>query len=196
MRRFDGWVAFVTGGAHGIGRAVCLRLAEEGAAVAVADLDVATAGRVAAEVTATGGAAIAVACDVTDQGSVDAAVAERVARFGRLDVLVNTAGGAAPEPTYQETDDDFWARQLDLNLTGVNRCVRAALPHLLASPVGGSVVTIGSINGLSAFGNYPYSAAKAGLTMLTKNLAAEFGPRGVRFNLVMPGTVRTRVWDD
>jgi NAD(P)-dependent dehydrogenase (short-subunit alcohol dehydrogenase family) len=106
------------------------------------------------------------------------------------------AGGDWAEPSFAEVDDDLWQRKLDLNLTGAMRCVRAALPHLLASPVGGSVVTIGSVNGLSAFGGYPYSAAKAGLQNLTKNLAAEYGRRGLRFNLVAPGTIRTRNWDN
>ena len=196
LQRFDGRVAFVTGGGHGIGRAIVVRLAREGAAVAVADLDLPAAERVAAEVLGAGGSALAVGCDVTRRASVDASVAACVQRFGRLDVLVNTAGGDTPEPPFEDADDDLWRRQLDLNLTGAMRCVRAALPHLLVSPVGGNVVTIGSVNGLAAFGGFPYSAAKAGLQNLTKNLAAAYGRRGVRFNLVAPSTIRTRVWDD
>jgi meso-butanediol dehydrogenase / (S,S)-butanediol dehydrogenase / diacetyl reductase len=136
-----------------------------------------------------------VACDVTSRASVDAAIAATVARFGRLDVLVNTAGGDTSEPSFTETDDEIWQRKIDLNLTGVMRCVRAALPHLLDSPHGGSVVTISSVNGISAFGGYAYSAAKAGLELLTKNLAGVYGRRGVRFNVVAPGTIRTRAWD-
>jgi NAD(P)-dependent dehydrogenase (short-subunit alcohol dehydrogenase family) len=196
VQRFEGRVAFVTGAAHGIGRAVAIRLAREGASVTLADLDVQAAERTADEVTGFGGSAFAVGCDVTDRASVDASIDASIERFGRLDVLVNTAGGDTPEPPFPEVDDDLWQRQLDLNLSGVVRCIRAALPLLLASTAGGNVVTIGSVNGLSAFGSYPYSAAKAGLQILTKNLAAEYGRRGLRFNLVAPGTVRTRVWDD
>ena len=196
VQRFEGRVAFVSGAAHGIGRAVAVRLAREGASVTVADLDVQAAERTADEVTGFGGSAFAVGCDVTDRASVDASIAASIERFGRLDVLVNTAGGDTPEPPFPKADDDLWQRQLDLNLSGVVRCIRAALPLLLASTAGGNVVTIGSVNGLSAFGSYPYSAAKAGLQILTKNLAAEYGRRGLRFNLVAPGTVRTRVWDD
>jgi NAD(P)-dependent dehydrogenase (short-subunit alcohol dehydrogenase family) len=196
MMRFEGRAVFVSGAAHGIGRAIAIRLAGEGAAVAVADLDTEAGEIVAAEIVASGGVALAVACDVTDRASVDAAVAATIAAFDRLDVLVNVAGGDWAEPSFAEVDDDLWQRKLDLNLTGAMRCVRAALPHLLASPVGGSVVTIGSVNGLSAFGGYPYSAAKAGLQNLTKNLAAEYGRRGLRVNLVAPGTIRTRNWDN
>lgn len=196
MQRFTGRVALVTGGGHGIGRATVARLAHEGAAVTVADLDAEAAKRVAQEVIGAGGAAMAERCDVTDRASVEAAVAAHLARFGGLDVLVNTAGGDGPNPPFLEEDDGHWERLIDLNLTSVMRCVRAALPHLLAASSGGSVVTIGSVNGLAAFSGFPYSAAKAGLVSLTRNLAAEYGRQGVRFNLVAPATIRTRVWDD
>lgn len=196
MQRFEGRVAFVTGGGHGIGRATAVRLAREGAAIGVADIDAEAAERVAEEIVGFGGAAAAISCDITDRGSVDAAMAAHVARFGGLDVLVNTAGGDRPNPSFQEADDEIWERLIDFNLTSVMRCVRAALPHLLGSRFGGNVVTIGSVNGLAAFSGYPYSAAKAGLVNLTRNLAAEYGRQGVRFNLVAPGTIRTRVWDD
>lgn len=195
MRRFAGRAAFITGGAHGIGRATARRLVSEGAAVTIADVDVATASEVAAGVAAAGGEAIAVTCDVTDRASVEASIAESVAHFGRLDVLVATAGGDSLLKPDGETEDDLWRRLLDFNLTSVMRCVRVALPHLLASPAGGNVVAIGSVNGIAAFGGYPYSAAKAGLQNLMKNLAAEYGGQGLRFNLIAPGTVRTRVWD-
>ncbi len=197
MQRFAGRVAFVTGGGHGIGRAVVHRLAGEGASVAVADIDREAAERVAAEVVADieGGIAVAIPCDVTSRESVDASIAASMEQFGQLDVLVNTAGGGAAEPPFLESDDALWQQQLDLNLMGTMRCIRAALPPLLASPHGGNVVSIGSVNGLSAFGGYPYSAAKAGLQILTKNFAAEYGRQGLRFNLVAPGTIRTRVWD-
>lgn len=196
MNRFEGRVAFVTGAAHGIGRAVALRLAEEGAAVTIADLDVGAAERVAAEVTHAGGVALTVKCDVTQRASVDASIGESTGRFGRLDVLVNAAGGDSAEPPFEDSPDEVWLRKVDLNMFGVMRCIRAALPHLFAAPNGGNVVTIGSVNGLAAFSGYPYSAAKAGLQILTKNLAAKYGRRGLRFNLVAPATIRTRVWDD
>jgi NAD(P)-dependent dehydrogenase (short-subunit alcohol dehydrogenase family) len=196
LRRFESRAAFVTGAAHGIGRAIALRLVDEGASVTIADLDGESADRVAQEAAGLGGAALALRCDVADRVSVDESIAAHIERFGRLDALVNTAGGDVPNPPFQETDEDLWNRLVDLNLTSAMRCVRAALPHLLASPAGGNVVTISSINAMAAFGGYPYSAAKAGLEILTKNWAAQYGHRGLRFNVVAPGTIRTRVWDN
>ncbi|MGY0231620.1 SDR family NAD(P)-dependent oxidoreductase [Longispora urticae] len=203
MRRFDGRVAFVTGAAHGIGRAIAVRLAAEGAAVVVADIDGEAAGELAHTLAEHGGGALAVDCDVRDREAVRVAVAATVARFGRLDVLVNNVG-VAGEWEFERTDDEEWARQLDPTLNGAVRCVQESLPHLLHAPGGGSVVTIGSVNGLSGFGGEAYSAAKAGLVSLTQNLALRYGRRGrellgtgpgwVRFNLVAPGTVRTRAW--
>lgn len=193
--RFQDKVAYVTGGGHGIGRAVCLRLAEEGGAVAVSDIDEAAARHVADTIVAAGGTAIATTCDVTSRASVDGSIAAAAAHFGRLDILVTTAGGDWDEPVFGEIDDELWADKLDVNLTGTFRCIRAALPHLLAAGAGSNVVGIGSVNGNTAIGGYPYSAAKAGIEILLRNLALRYGPRGVRFNLVTPGTIRTRNWD-
>jgi NAD(P)-dependent dehydrogenase (short-subunit alcohol dehydrogenase family) len=192
--RFDRRAIYVTGGGHGIGRAVCLRLAEEGGAVAVSDIDEAAARQVADTIVAAGGTAIATTCDVTSRASVDGSIAAAAAHFGRLDILVTTAGGDWDEPVFGEIDDELWAVKLDVNLTGTFRCIRAALPHLLAAGPGSNVVSIGSVNGNAAIGGYPYSAAKAGLENLIKNLAARYGHAGVRFNLVTPGTIRTRNW--
>lgn len=196
LRRFDERVALVVGGGNGIGRAVVQRLSTEGASVVVADLDGDAAAAAAESSRRLGVAADAVACDVTDATSVDSAVAAAVGWFGRLDLLVVTAGGDWTHGRFTDTSDEIWSRLVDLNLTGVVRCIRAALPHLLTAPHGGSVVTIGSINGMTPFGSEPYSAAKAGLQNLTANLATRYAGQGVRFNLVAPGTVRTRAWAD
>jgi NAD(P)-dependent dehydrogenase (short-subunit alcohol dehydrogenase family) len=192
--RFDNRAIYVTGAGHGIGRATALRLAAEGGAIAVSDIDGAAAEAVAAEIVATGRTAFATTCDVTSRAAVDASIAEAVSRFGKLDVLVNTAGGDWHEPALGEIPDELFDRKMDVNLTGVFRCIRAALPSLIAAGPGSNVVTIGSINGNWAFGGYGYSAAKAGLEILTKNLAARYGSQGVRFNVISPGTIRTRNW--
>lgn len=183
-----GRVALVTGGGHGIGRATVGALRARGAFVAAADLDLAAAEAVAGE---TDGV-LAVELDVTDRTSVEAATARCVERFGRLDCLIGTVGGDADTPPFAEMSDEHWLAAYDLNLLGAVRCVRAAVPHLGA---GSSVVLVGSVNGLAAWGSEPYSVAKAGLGVLVANLAASLGPQGIRVNLVAPGTIRTRVWD-
>jgi NAD(P)-dependent dehydrogenase (short-subunit alcohol dehydrogenase family) len=195
--RFDQRVIYVTGGGHGIGRAIARRLAREKGIVAVSDLDADAARRVADEIARDGGTAVASACDVTSKTSVDASIASVASHFGRLDVLVTTAGGDWDEPAaFEEITDELWDEKLDVNLTGTFRCIRAALPHLVVAGPGSNVVSIGSINGNAAIGGYPYSAAKAGLEILIKNLARRYGPQGLRFNLVAPGTIRTRNWDN
>jgi NAD(P)-dependent dehydrogenase (short-subunit alcohol dehydrogenase family) len=205
MRRFEGRVALVTGAARGIGRATAARLAAEGAMVGVADIDTDAVEETVHNLAGTGAEALPLACDVTDRESVDAAVASVVAGYGRLDVLVNNVGISLGTP-FEEIDDAAWHNESDPTLYGAVRCIQAALPHLLTSPVGGNVVTIGSVNGLAAFGQVAYSTAKAGLKSLTQNLAVLYSrrelarkgsaSRGVRFNVVAPGTIRTRVWTE
>ncbi|HLS26493.1 MAG TPA: SDR family NAD(P)-dependent oxidoreductase [Beutenbergiaceae bacterium] len=188
--RFAGSVVFVTGAAHGIGRATAQRFLAEGARVVLADVDPEAAGHVAAGHDPD--RALVVACDQTSTASVTAAFQEALRWAGGLDVLANVAGGAEPDPPIEEMGDEQWAHELDLNLTGVMRCIRAAVPHLHDD---GAIVTVSSINALAAFGSEPYSAAKAGLSALTRNLAIQLAPRGIRVNVVAPGTVRTRVWE-
>ncbi|WP_060882447.1 SDR family NAD(P)-dependent oxidoreductase [Streptomyces caniscabiei] len=192
--RFEGYGVLITGAARGIGAATARRLAQEGARVLVTDVDEESAERTVAQLRESGLAAEAYRCDVGDRNSVEAAVAHAVTALGSLDVLVNNAFGCTPDvPLFEDTPDETWARDLDLTLTGAFRCSRAALPHLVASGRG-AIVNIGSVNGLQDFGNHAYSAAKAGLGSLTRTLAGDAAPRGVRVNLVAPGTVRTPGW--
>ncbi|WP_234538047.1 SDR family NAD(P)-dependent oxidoreductase [Streptomyces shenzhenensis] len=194
LSRFDGYGVLVTGGARGIGAAVARRLAEEGARVLAADRDAAEAERTAAALRERGLSVEAFACDVADRGSVEAAVDRAVVACGGLDVLVNCAAHCTPDaPLFEDQPDDAWALDLDITLTGVQRCCRAALPHLAASGRG-AIVSIGSVNAQADFGNHAYSAAKAGLGSLTRTLAGHAAERGVRVNLVEPGTVRTSAW--
>jgi meso-butanediol dehydrogenase/(S,S)-butanediol dehydrogenase/diacetyl reductase len=195
MRRFENRAVFVTGGGHGIGRAIAQRLAGEGGTIALADIDIDAASHAANAIVELGGNAFSVRCDVTDTVSVDESISVSLERMGKLDVLVTTAGGDFYEPDFVEITDDLWNQKIDLNLTGTMRCIRAALPHLIASSSSSNVVMIGSVNGTAAFGGFPYSAAKAGLEIMAKNLAARYGRQGVRFNLITPGTIRTRNWD-
>ncbi|MET9803479.1 SDR family NAD(P)-dependent oxidoreductase [Streptomyces sp. NPDC006368] len=189
-QRFDGYGVLITGAARGIGEATARRLTAEGARVLVADLDEELAGEVAKTLPG----AAAVRCDVGDRVAVEAVVAYAVETFGRLDVLVNNAASCTRDaPSFEDQAEETWHRDVDITLAGAMRCARAALPHLTASGRG-AIVNIGSVNGVQAFGNHAYSAAKAGLASFTRTLAAHAAPRGVRVNQIDPGTIRTRAW--
>ncbi|MFF4394148.1 SDR family NAD(P)-dependent oxidoreductase [Streptomyces sp. NPDC001480] len=195
LKRFAGQGVLVTGAARGIGAAVARRLAEEGGRVMATDRDLPEAERTAAGLRQRGLAVEAYACDVAGRESVEAAVAHAVGALGSLDVLVNCAAHCTPDvPLFEDDPDEAWARDLDITLTGAYRCCRAALPHLAACGRG-AIVSVGSVNGLRDFGNHAYSAAKAGLGSLTRTLAGHAAARGVRVNLVAPGTVRTSAWE-
>ncbi|QDZ15267.1 SDR family NAD(P)-dependent oxidoreductase [Humibacter ginsenosidimutans] len=193
--RFDDRVAVVSGGANGIGWATVERLLDEGARVAILDLETdAAAAKLAARASdhdTTLHRAEVFACDVTRAASVDEAVASVIERFGRIDVLAAVAGG--DRLTDDELGEEHWTSIVDWNLHGPVRLIRACREALTASR--GAIVMVGSVNGVAAYGEPAYASAKAGLTLLAKNLAVTFGPAGVRVNVVAPGTIRTRVWD-
>jgi len=176
----DTMVAVVTGGASGIGAAVVEALRERGAEVAALDLDVSRVPAGVAGVTA----------DVSDDGSVRRAIDEVVERFGRVDVLVNNAGIGA-QGTVADNDDAEWMRVLDVNLLGVVRTTRAALPHLRRSPAG-AVVNVCSIAATAGLPQRAlYSASKGAVLALTRAMAADHLREGVRINCVNPGTADT-----
>lgn len=177
---FDGLVALVTGGASGIGRATAVRLQERGARVAVLDLDPASAPEGSLGITA----------DVGDDGSVSAAVEAVVAEFGRLDVVVNNAGIGA-QGTVADNDDDEWHRVLDVNVVGMARVARAALPHLRRSPAAAIVNTCSVAATVGLPQRVLYSASKGAVMSLTLAMAADHVREGIRVNAVSPGTADT-----
>jgi len=181
----DGRRALVTGGASGIGRAACRRFAEEGAQVAVLDLDADAASAVALEV---GGASYGV--DVRDADGVRAAVDDAAARMGGLDTAFNNAG-AGSMARLHEYDPEEFRRVVDVNLLGVWHGIRAAAPHLMSAG-GGSIVNTSSISGVRPSpGEGPYAAAKAGVAALTQSAALEYARHGIRVNAVAPGAIRS-----
>ena len=182
-------VALVTGGAAGLGEAIAHRLAVEGAAVVVADVDAAGAERVAAAITVDGGRAAAVPCDVTRTAEVDAAV--RAAReLGALRTLVLSAAIESRQSVLECSDED-WQGVLDVDLKGPFLCMRAAIP-VIAANGGGSVVAMGSTLGLIVAPGHPaYCAAKGALVNLCKQAANEHAGDGVRVNVVAPSATDT-----
>lgn len=191
VRRFDGVVALVTGAASGIGRATAVRLAEEGAALALADVDVDGLAATAADCEAAGATVWVEPTDVSDESAVGALVDGAVAEVGRLDVLCNVAGILAFED-FRRTTLEQWNRILAVNLTGTFLTCRAAMDHLLAS--GGNIVNVSSTAALAGHPwTAPYSASKGGVLALSLGLAVEFGKQGVRCNVVAPGSIETPI---
>ncbi|MGW5317641.1 mycofactocin-coupled SDR family oxidoreductase [Nocardia thailandica] len=194
MNRMQNTVALVTGAARGMGRAHCLRLAEEGADILALDADTDTAdtelAETAAAVTAAGRRCVTGTADVRDRDALTAAVAAGTSELGGgLDVIVANAGVYADLAPSWELTDEAWQRTVDINLTGVWHTVCAAVP-LLAE--GGSVVLVSSTNGLVGAANAAhYSASKHAVVGLARTLANELGPRGIRVNTVHPGSVAT-----
>lgn len=191
MSRLAGKVAIITGGNAGIGEAVAKVFAREGAMVVITGRRRQELDRVAAEIRDGHGTVLAVAGSVTDDAHARATAEETVRQFGRLDILINNAGVGAFGQRLHETDDDTWARVLDVNLTGVFRMTRAALPAMLAAG-GGSIVNISSIASLVGIPLLPaYAASKGALDALTRSVAIDYAKDKIRCNVVNPGLVAT-----
>ncbi len=198
MGRADGKMAFITGAAAGIGRASAAMLADEGAVVVLADIDIEGAARAAGEVAATcSGRAYALELDVTDKERWPLALKEAHDLMGGLNVLVNNAGICIPG-TVEELDFEQWQRTIDVDLTSVFLGCKAALP-LMRGHAPGSIVNISSISGLIAGHNLAaYNAAKAGVWLMTKSVALHAARKGmdIRANSVHPTFIDTAMVDD
>jgi NAD(P)-dependent dehydrogenase (short-subunit alcohol dehydrogenase family) len=195
MDRFAGKVAIVTGGGRGIGEAAALRLASEGAAVVVAELDLAAGEVVASAIRDEGGRAACVAADVTKPPTLAAMVAMTTATFGPPDVLVNNAGIAVFGDPLELSDDD-WRRCLGVDLDGVWFTTRAVLPGMLERGHG-SIVNLASVHSFQIIPHcFPYPVAKHGVIGLTRALAVEYAQAGIRVNAVCPSYVETRIAEE
>ena len=191
MSRLQGKVALITGGSVGIGEATARLFAREGAAVVITGRRKEALDKVVAAITRDGGTARAVAGSVADERHAREAVAQAVRTFGRLNILVNNAGlGSFGKPLHEE-DDATWNELVDVNLTGVFRMTRAAVPAMIKAG-GGSIVNVSSIASLVGIPLCAaYSVTKGGLDALTRCLAIDYAPHGIRCNSVNPGLVDT-----
>jgi SDR family mycofactocin-dependent oxidoreductase len=200
--RLDDTIVLITGAARGQGRSHAQAFAEEGADLMLVDIcaDIAgvnypmgTAGQLeetARRCRALGRRAVTMPCDVRDQAQLDAAVARALSEFGRIDVLINNAGVGSPAGPVWELSEDQWQLLLDIDLGGVWRASKAVIPHMMERR-GGCILSTSSSAGLKGFGlDANYVAAKHGVVGLTKNMAIDLAPYGIRVNCVCPGSVR------
>ncbi|RYE86169.1 MAG: SDR family oxidoreductase, partial [Hyphomicrobiales bacterium] len=182
---FAGKTIAITGAAGGIGQWLCKFFAEEGASIAALDRSDKVHGLVERGI-----AHQAAVADIADAAAVKAAFEG----FGDVHVLINNAG-VSRHATLATTDPAGWEEDIAANLNGAHTCAHAVLPQMVARR-SGVIIGVGSVNGLSALGDPAYSAAKAGMISLTRSIAQEYGRYGVRANIVLPGTVRTPIWDE
>jgi NAD(P)-dependent dehydrogenase (short-subunit alcohol dehydrogenase family) len=196
LMRLDGKVCFVTGGASGMGRVAAAMFCSEGARVAVVDVNAAaceTAAAAARDGAAGAGDALAVPCDVTRDADVREAIATTVKRYGGLHVLYNNAGiMMAEDHSVVDTEEWVWDRTLAVNLKGIYLCCRHGIPEMIRSG-GGSVINIASFVALvgCSVPQDAYTASKGAVIALTKSLAVQFAPQGVRSNAICPGPIET-----
>jgi acetoin reductase-like protein len=200
MPRYDleGQVAIVTGAGRGIGRAIALRLAQEGASVTVADLDETNAQAVAGEIAAADGQAHVIRVDVTHKDDVERMVHETVDRFGRLDIQVNNAGIGIVAPL-MDTDEEIWDRLMNVNAKSVLFCSQAAARQMIAQSHGGRIINNASGAGKIAPGKGiplgAYAASKHAVVAITKQMGLELSDHGILVNCICAGIVDTPMWD-
>lgn len=190
MGRFDGRVAVITGAARGIGFGTAQRFADEGARVAVLDLDESAAAQAAAKL---GEGHLGIGCDVSEAASVDAAVERVVAELGGIHVLVNNAGITRDNLLFKMTEDD-WDLVIGVHLKGAFLMTKAAQKHFVAQKYG-KIVNLSSVSALGNRGQANYAAAKMGIQGFTRTLGIELGPYGVNANAIAPGFIATEMTD-
>lgn len=192
QQRFIEQVAIVTGSAHGIGEAIARRYADEGAAVVIADLDEAAAVLTAKDIVAGGGRAIGVGVDVAKSDAVNAMVDRALEEFGKIDILVNNAGDVTISKHFLQTDEAWWDHFLDTNLKSMYLTCRRIAP-LMAKSGGGCIINMSSGGATRSHrGMVAYDASKGGVEALTRALALELAPYGIRVNSIVPGLIVTR----
>ncbi len=193
IHRFADQVAIVTGSANGIGLATARRLASEGAAVVIADMDYAEADRAAQGIKAEGGKALPVQVDVTERSAVETMLATVLEHYNHVDVLCNIAGIALGEH-FLEISDEKWHKTLAVNLTGVFLCSQVVVRHMVEGRIEGRIVNMASTNGLVGEADLTaYNASKFGVVGMTMTMAIDLAPYNIRVNSVCPGLIKTRL---
>ena len=195
MTRFDNQSVIVTGGGGGIGGETCRRFGGEGARVAVYDLNLEAAEKVAAAIRAEGGSALAFRCDITDRASVDAAVAATEAKLGPIDVLVNNAGWDVFKP-FTKTEPAQWDKLIAINLTGALHMHHAVLPGMAQRKRGRIVNVSSDAARVGSSGEAVYAACKGGLVAFSKTIAREHARHGITVNVVCPGPTDTALFTE
>ena len=192
MTRFAGKTVLITGAAGGIGQAMSRHFAAEGGRIAALDRDPAVE-KLVQDLEADGARAAAALADIADSDQVREAIAKLRSELGAIDILINNAG-FSKAANLETSSPETWREDLAGNLGGAFHCTSEVLEDMKRKRQG-AIVNISSVNGLAALGDPAYIAAKAGLISYTKSLALEYGPRGIRANVICPGTVRTPIWD-
>ncbi len=188
-------VAIVTGGAHGMGRSISQRFADEGCSVAIVDILGGQASNTAAEISKKGGVAIALPCDITNDAKVKAMVDQVVAKYGKVDILVNAAGQAGPNKPTDEYSKEEWDKIINVNLTGPFLCCRYVVPYMKQRKYG-RIINFSSVAAI-----YPkaprisYASAKSGLLGMTMHMAVDLAPWNILVNAILPGPIRTEFYD-
>ncbi|WIY25793.1 SDR family NAD(P)-dependent oxidoreductase [Parasedimentitalea psychrophila] len=189
MSRYDNKVALITGAGHGIGRSIAQKLAQDGAAVSVLDIDEEMGQQTVEMLQSDGHKAIFVRADITKYDEVEAAFAKTAETLGTIDLLVNNAAFSMAGDL-KNMPLDAWHHEINVNLNGPYHCIRAVLSSMVESG-GGAIINIASVNGVRYFGSPAYSAAKAAIISLTQCVASEYGSKGIRCNAILPGSVQT-----
>ncbi|KMY44638.1 3-ketoacyl-ACP reductase [Bacillus sp. FJAT-27916] len=191
MKLLENKVAIITGSGSGIGKEIATTYAQEGAKVVIADFNEEVMNATVKELIDAGYTAMGVKVNVSNEEDVQRMVEESIAKFGRIDILVNNAGVGDNMQAAANVEDDIWNRVMDINVTGVMRCIRRILPHFEENG-GGTIVNMASLSGvMGGRGGLTYTAAKHAVVGMTKNVASHYGPLNIRANAIAPGHVET-----